>query len=85
MYERVGTVEDPAEGLHYATVASYRDNRTKLHYRVSKYIEGPSPESFLDILRLFTNQHMWDFMYLGNDGEWITETILTQRYPRCCA
>ena len=40
MYERVGTVEDPAEGTHYASITSHGDNRVKLHSRVSKYVEG---------------------------------------------
>ena len=38
--------------------------------------QGPLQESFLDTLRLFINQNMWDFMYLDNDGEWITVAIL---------
>ena len=42
----------------------------------SKYGEGPLPESFMDTLKLFTNWNMWDFMYLDDDREWITETIL---------
>ena len=57
-------------------VTSNRDNRVKLHSRVSKYVEKPLPESFLDTLKLFTNQTMWYFVYLDNDREWITEAIL---------
>ena len=76
VYRRIGTVEDPSDGTHYASVTSHEDNRIKLHARVSKYVEGPFPESFLDTLRLFTNQNMWDFMYLDDDGEWILEAIL---------
>ena len=76
MCGRVDTVEDPAEGLYYATVASHGDNRIKLHSRVSKYVEWSSRESFLDTLRLSTNQNMRDFVYLYSDGEWITEAIL---------
>ena len=67
VHERIGAVEDPVEGSHYATVASHVDNRVKPHHRVSKYVVGSSPESFLDTLRLFTNQHMWDVMYLDDE------------------
>jgi hypothetical protein len=40
-------VEEPAEGMHYATVTSHRDDRVKLHSRMAKYVEVPLPESFL--------------------------------------
>ena len=76
VYERVGTVEAPAERTHYATVTSHGDDRVKLNSRVAKYVEGPLAHNFLDTLRLFTNQNMWDFMYLDDDGEWILEAIL---------
>jgi hypothetical protein len=46
MYERAGTVEDPAEGTHHASVTSHGDNRVKLHSRLFKYVEGPFSESF---------------------------------------
>jgi hypothetical protein len=42
---------------------------------VSKHVEAPPPENFLDALRSFTNQKMWDFMHLDDDGEWISEAI----------
>ena len=67
VYERVSKVEYPAEGTHYAAFTSNGDDMVKLHSRVFKYIEGPLPESFLDILRVFTNQNMCDFVYLDND------------------
>ena len=70
-------MEDPAEGTHYALVISHGNNRVKLHYRVSSYVEGLLSESFLDTLRLFTNQNMRDFMYLDNNVEWIIEPILS--------
>ena len=52
-YERVGTVEGPTEGTHYASFTSHGDNMAKLYFKVSKYIEGSLPESFLDTLRSF--------------------------------
>ena len=76
VYKGLGTVEDPAERTHYALLISHGDNRDKLPSRVSKYVEGPLPASFLDTLRLFTNQNTWDFMCLDDDGEWILEAIL---------
>ena len=76
MHERVDMVEEPAEGMHYASVISHGDKRVKLHSRLSKYVEAPFLERFLDTLRLPTNQNMWDVMYLDNNGEWILETTL---------
>ena len=69
-------MEGPAEGTHYATVTSHSDDRVKLHSRVCKYVEATSPDNFLDTLKSFTNQIMWDFMHADGDGEWITEAIL---------
>ena len=76
VYKRAGTVTDPVEGTYSVSITFYGDNRVKFHSRASKYVEGSFPESFLHTLRLFTNQNMWDFMYLDNDGEWRTEAIL---------
>ena len=76
VYERVGTLEEPAEGTHYATVTSHGDDRVKLHSKVAKHVEVPLPESFPDTLRFYTNQNMWNFMNLDDQGEWITEAIL---------
>ena len=69
-------MEEHAEGLHYALVISHGNDRVKLHSRVSKYVEESLSERFLDKLRMFTNQNMWDIMYLYNDGEWILEAII---------
>ena len=76
VYARVSTVDDHTEGTYCATVTSYGDNRIKLHIRLSKYVEVPLSDSFLDTLRSFTNQKMWDFMYPDGDGEWKTEQLL---------
>ena len=76
MYERAGSVEDPAEGTQYASVTSHGDNRVKWHSRIPKYVEGSLPESFLDTLRLFANQNRWDSTYMDNDEEVIMEAIL---------
>ena len=72
----MGILEYPAEGTHYASVIFHLDNSVKLHSRVSRYVEGPLSERCLDTLRLFTDQNMWDSMYLYDDGDWIIETIL---------
>ena len=76
VYEKTGTVGEPVEGSHYASVISHGDGRVKLHYRVSKYVKEPLPDVFLDALRAFTNQNMWDIMYLDDDRECILEAIL---------
>jgi hypothetical protein len=75
VYERTRTVEEPDEGSHYASVVTHGDERAKIHSRVSKHVEAPPPENFLDALRSFTNHKMWDFMHLDDDGEWISEAI----------
>ena len=51
VYERVRTVEGPAEGTHYATVTSHSDDRVKLHSRVCKYAEATSPDNFFNTLK----------------------------------
>ena len=76
MYKRAGMVTDPVEGTYSVSITFYGDNRVKFHSRASKYVEGSFPESFLHTLRLFTNQNMWDYMYLYDNREWITEAIL---------
>ena len=76
VYERERTVEGPTKGTVYATVSSHGDDRVKLHSRVCKYVEATSPDNFLDTLKSFTNQRIWDFMHVDGDGEWITEAIL---------
>ena len=43
---------------------------------LSKYVEGPLLERFLDTLRFFPSHNMWDFMCLDNDEEWIKVAIL---------
>ena len=75
VYERTRTAREPLEGSHCAYVVSHGGDRVKLHSRVSKYIEALLPEKFLDTLRSFTNQKMWDFMHLDNDGKRISEVI----------
>ena len=75
-YERTRTVGEPAEGSNYASGVSNGEHRVKLHSKVSKYVEAPLPETFLDTLRSFTKQSMWDFMHLNDDREWISEAIL---------
>ena len=75
VYERTRTVVDPVEGSHYTHVISNGDDRVKLHSRVSKYVESPLSEKFLDTLISFTNQNMLDFMPLDDDREWISKAI----------
>ena len=58
VYERVDIIDNPTEGTHYVSVTSHGYIRVKLHSRVSKYVEGLLPESFLGTLRSFTNQNM---------------------------
>ena len=75
VYEREQTVNEPGEGTHYATVTSHGDDRVKLHSKAFKYVRATSPDTFLDTLKLFTNQRMWNFMHVDEDGEWIAEAI----------
>ena len=58
VYERVSTVDEPAEGMHYATVTYHEDDRGKLHSRMSKYVEVPLLDRILDTLRSFAYQKM---------------------------
>ena len=60
---------EPAESPQYALVVTHGDTRVKLHSRVSKHVEVPLSEEFLDTLRLFTNENMWDLMHLEDDRE----------------
>ena len=76
VYERERAVEEPAEGTHYATVTSHGNDRVKLHSKVFRYVGATSPDTFLDTLNSFTNQRMWNFMHVDEDGEWIAEAIL---------
>ena len=76
VYERTWTVGEPAEGLYHAAGVSNGDHRVNVHSKVSKYAETPLPEIFLDTLRSFTNQNMWDLVYLDNNGEWMSEATL---------
>ena len=69
MYERTNTVAELVEGIHYTAVTSHEDDRATLHSSVCKYIEVP------DTLISFTNQRTREFMYLEDDGEWITEAL----------
>ena len=75
VYERTRTVGEPAEGSHHAYVVSNGEHRLKLHSKVSKHVETPLQETFLDTLRYFTKQKMWEFMYL-DDREWLSEAML---------
>ena len=66
VYKRTRTVGEPAEASHYASVVSNGEHRLKLHSKVSKHVETPLPEIFMDTLRYFTEQKMWDFMHLDD-------------------
>ena len=68
-------MREHAEGSYYALIIRHRDDRVKMHFKMSKYVEVPLPENFLDTLRLFANQKMWDFMHLDDDREWISEEM----------
>ena len=76
VYKRTRTVGEPLEGSHYASVVYNGEHRVRLHSKVYKHVETPLPATFLATLRYFTNQKMWDFMHLDDDGEWISEAIL---------
>ena len=76
VYERTRTAGEPAEGSHYAYIVPNGESRVKLHFKVSKHVDTPLPETFLDTLRYFTNQTIWNVAHLDNNGECISEGIL---------
>ena len=56
-------------GSPYASVVSNGEHRIKLHSKVYKHVDEPPQVTFLNTLVYFTNQKMWGFVHLDNDGE----------------
>ena len=76
MYEGDRRANGSAKGTHYASANSRGVDRIMMHLRVSVYVEPSPPNSFLDALRSFPNQKMWNHMYLDEDRDWIVHTLL---------
>ena len=47
VYDRERTVNEPAQGTHYATVTSHGVDRVKLHSKAFKYVRTTPPDTFL--------------------------------------
>jgi hypothetical protein len=69
VYKRTRTVEEPGEGSQDASVFSNGEHSVKVHSTESRHVETLLLATFLEKLRYFTNQKMWDFMHLDDNGE----------------
>ena len=64
-------------GQKYASVVHIDELTVSLHPTAFKYVPAATPQSFLETLRSFENQSLWDHLVLDGDGEWIREGLLT--------
>ena len=76
VYEKTGERSGQAPGYYHTSIVSFGEEKYKRHSKVKKFHEPDQPRSFLDTLRSFPNQGMWEGMSVDKDGEWILEALM---------